>query len=311
MVGGGGPKPQSAREWAHKFALTGCASMCAESATFPIDMTKTRMQLYGSGASKAEGVGGRVGFFQCGLLILRNEGLQGMYRGVSAAVIRHIPYTGTRVGLYEFLRGKLCEEGQKPPIYLRFVMGFTAGGVAQTIAVPADLVKVRMQADGRLIASGEISKPRYNSFFDALRKITAEKGVAGLWRGTVPAVTRAALVNLGELATYDTAKQLWLESGLVGDNVYCHVLSAICSGFFASLMSTPADVVKTRLMNQPEHGTKLYKGMVDCFVKTARSEGITGLYKGFFPGWGRLGPWQLTFWVTYEQLRIATGYGTF
>lgn len=39
---------------------------------------------------------------------------------------------------------------------------------------------------------------------DCLRQIVAQEGgMAGLWRGGGPAVQRAALVNLGELATYD------------------------------------------------------------------------------------------------------------
>ena len=42
----------------------------------------------------------------------------------------------------------------------------------------------------------------------AARTIVAEDGLRGLWRGTMPAVQRAALVNLGELATYD---QVWME----------------------------------------------------------------------------------------------------
>lgn len=35
---------------------------------------------------------------------------------------------------------------------------------------------------------------------------------------------------------------------------------------------------------------KLYKGMVDCFVKSAKNEGVASLWKGFMPNWGRLGP---------------------
>eukprot|EP00983_Pelagomonas_calceolata_P014419 459035-Pelagomonas_calceolata.AAC.1 len=62
---------------------------------------------------------------------------------------------------------------------------------------------VRMQADGRLVAMGQLAAPRYRGMLDALRKITAADGVVGLWRGSMPAVQRAALVNLGELATYD------------------------------------------------------------------------------------------------------------
>lgn len=45
----------------------------------------------------------------------------------------------------------------------------------------------------------------------ALTISSKEGGVAGLWRGAVPAVQRAALVNLGELATYDQVRFMWLE----------------------------------------------------------------------------------------------------
>ena len=37
----------------------------------------------------------------------------------------------------------------------------------------------------------------------AAQTIISNEGIRGLWRGTMPAVQRAALVNLGELATYD------------------------------------------------------------------------------------------------------------
>ena len=51
--------------------------------------------------------------------------------------------------------------------------------------------------------------------------------------------------------------------------------------------------------------------MYDCFQKVVRNEGPLALYKGFLPGWARLGPWQLVFWVSYEQIRVAMGYGSF
>jgi solute carrier family 25 uncoupling protein 27 len=37
----------------------------------------------------------------------------------------------------------------------------------------------------------------------AFRVIVNQEGVLGLWKGGIPAIQRAALVNLGELATYD------------------------------------------------------------------------------------------------------------
>ena len=58
-------------------------------------------------------------------------------------------------------------------------------------------------------------------------------------------------------------------------------------------------------------GKMPYNGTLDCWRKVVANEGFTALYKGFMPGWLRLGPWQLVFWCSYEQLRILTGIGSF
>lgn len=59
----------------------------------------------------------------------------------------------------------------------------------------------------------------------------------------------------------------------------------------AALLSSPADVIKTRIMNQP-HDEKgrplLYKSSVDCLLQTARNEGPFALYKGFLPCYIRM-----------------------
>jgi solute carrier family 25 uncoupling protein 8/9 len=43
-------------------------------------------------------------------------------------------------------------------------------------------------------------------------------------------------------------KESLLKSGLVGDNIYCHILSGLGAGFFAVICGSPVDVVKSRLM---------------------------------------------------------------
>ncbi|KAI8427332.1 hypothetical protein MSG28_001911 [Choristoneura fumiferana] len=48
---------------------------------------------------------------------------------------------------------------------------------------------------------------------------------------------------------------------------------------------------------------KIYKGTIDCFLRTVRSEGPPALYKGFVPTWLRMGPWNIIFFLSYEQLK--------
>jgi len=57
--------------------------------------------------------------------------------------------------------------------------------------------------------------------------------------------------------------------------------SASC---IADICTLPIDVAKTRLQLVGEGGkSKLYKGAFDCLTKTAKSEGITALWKGLEP----------------------------
>lgn len=93
-----------------------------------------------------------------------------------------------------------------------------------------------------------------------------------MWKGSIPNVQRAALVNLGDLTTYDTAKQVIMKKTGLPDSHLLHCLSrfvtvivfainlilqltvflfSVCAGLVAATLGTPADVVKTRVMNQP------------------------------------------------------------
>uniref|UniRef100_A0A2P2Q9A0 Uncoupling protein 3 n=1 Tax=Rhizophora mucronata TaxID=61149 RepID=A0A2P2Q9A0_RHIMU len=168
-----------------------------------------------------------------------------------------------------------------------------------------------MQADGRLMSQG--LQPRYSGPFDAWKKIVHTEGFGGLWKGVFPNIQRAFLVNMGELACYDHAKQLIIRKQISADNIYAHTLASIMSGLSATALSCPADVVKTRMMNQAaSRDVKIiYKSSYDCLVKTIKIEGLSALWKGFFPTWVRLGPWQFVFWVSYEKFRQTAGLSSF
>ena len=74
---------------------------------------------------------------------------------------------------------------------------------------PPDLALVRMQADNQLPVE---ERRNYKNVFDAWKKISAEDGVLGLWRGATPTIIRAMVLNLAMLATYDEAKEALLKT---------------------------------------------------------------------------------------------------
>ncbi|KAM2330419.1 hypothetical protein ACFX1X_021250 [Malus domestica] len=292
-----------------KILLASVSAMVAETTTFPIDLTKTRLQLHGESVSV--GSTGRTNAFRVASEIVREQGPVGLYKGLSPAILRHLFYTPIRIVGYEQLRSSLKSDGGSLSLPAKALSGGISGVVAQLVASPADLVKVRMQADGRTVAQG--MQPRYSGCFDALNKIVRAEGVGGLWKGVFPNVQRAFLVNMGELACYDQAKRFVIENQISEDNIYAHTLASIMSGLSATALSCPADVVKTRMMNQSrsKEGKIMYNNSYDCLVKTVKVEGLSALWKGFFPTWARLGPWQFVFWVSYEKFRQIAGFSSF
>ncbi|XP_041363236.1 mitochondrial uncoupling protein 4-like [Gigantopelta aegis] len=300
-----------------KYTLSSVAALVAETVTYPLDLTKTRMQIQGEIDlhSKADT---RVHLVHRGMVhtavgIVKEEGMLKLWQGVTPALYRHMVYTGCRMTCYEFIRDKILGRNidGTTSVWKASLGGVLAGAIGQLVASPTDLVKVHMQMEGRRRLEGKPS--RVNNIGQAFRNIILEGGVRGLWRGWVPNVQRAALVNMGDLATYDTVKHKILAHTNLKDNYVTHMLSSACSGVVAASLGTPADVIKTRIMNQPTANGKglLYKGSIDCLIKTVSNEGFMALYKGFLPIWARMAPWSTVFWVTYEQVRKMTGTTSF
>jgi hypothetical protein len=76
------------------------------------------------------------------------------------------------------------------------------------------------------------------------------------------------------------------------------------AGFVATVLTSPVDVAKTRIMNQKPKpdGSLEYRGLFECLYKTTRTEGFFGLYKGFTPNFLRLAPHTILMLMIYEQL---------
>jgi hypothetical protein len=195
-------------------------------------------------------------------------------------------------------------DAKAAPLWKRMLAGALSGSAGQLAANPFDLVKVRLQADGRLRALGQA--PRYSGTAHALRAIAAGEGALGFAKGLGPSVGRAAVINGCGIASYDAAKQV--ASDLTGreKGLVPQVLAALVSGFVSAVVSTPFDVIKTRMMNQPRD-KPLYSGALDCVAKTARAEGLLGLYKGFTPAYARLAPHRVVHFVSLEQLNRLFG----
>ncbi|KAL9837204.1 brain mitochondrial carrier protein 1 isoform 3-T3 [Geothlypis trichas] len=271
----------SALNW-KPFVYGGLASIVAEFGTFPVDLTKTRLQVQGQSTDARFREVRYRGMFHALFRICREEGGRALYSGIAPALLRQASYGTIKIGIYQSLKRLFVDRME---------------GLGQPVAwCPLGNVVIRMQAQGSLFQGGMIG-----SFID----IYQQEGTRGLWRGVVPTAQRAAIVVGVELPVYDITKKHLILSGLMGDTIFAHFVSSFTCGLAGAIASNPVDVVRTRMMNQRAivGSTELYKGTLDGLVKTWKSEGFFALYKGFWPNWLRLGPWNIIFFITYEQLK--------
>ncbi|XP_012227433.1 dicarboxylate carrier UCP2 isoform X2 [Linepithema humile] len=293
-----------------KLLTAGTAACIADLATFPLDTAKVRMQIAGEGQALllAEGSVLAVRASQPGLLqtignIVRFEGARSLYGGLSAGLQRQMCFAGIRLGLYDSVKSLYAgifdgnnRSGTSMNIGVRVAAGITTGALAVLLAQPTDVVKIRMQAgnNGR-------SSARYSSTLQAYKNIANVEGAKGLWKGTLPNISRNVIVNVAEIVCYDIIKDLILASGYLRDGIPCHFTAATVAGLCTTLAASPVDVVKTRYMNS---AAGEYKGAIDCAIKTFVQEGPSAFYKGFVPSFSRLVSWNIVLWITYEQMKL-------
>lgn len=283
--------------FAETFLCSAFAACFAEFCTIPLDTAKVRLQLQRKSAGGDDTTPKYKGLWGTMATIAREEGLSALWKGITAGLHRQFIYGGLRIGLYEPVKTLLVGSDfvGDIPLYHMIFAALLTGALAIAVANPTDLVKVRLQAEGKL-APG-IPK-RYYGTIDAYSTIVRQEGLGALWTGLGPNIARNAIVNAAELASYDQVKQTVLKIPGFSDNVLTHLLAGLGAGFFAVCIGSPIDVVKSRMM-----GDSTYNNTLDCFAKTLKNEGLLAFYKGFLPNFSRLGSWNAVMFLTLEQAK--------
>uniref|UniRef100_A0AAV1UNQ3 Mitochondrial dicarboxylate carrier n=1 Tax=Peronospora matthiolae TaxID=2874970 RepID=A0AAV1UNQ3_9STRA len=274
------------------YTFGGVSAVGAVFFTHPFDLLKIHLQ-----TSKTK----NGGLVTATRRVLQQQGLSGLYQGISGGVMREGTYSTTRFAVYHYLKDDAVRRNDGNPISTghNVLLGMIGGVLGGIMGNPADIVNIRMQADSRLPAE---KRRNYKHAVDGLLRVEKEEGLAALLRGVRPNMIRAMLLTTGQIAAYDLTKSTLLTNQMVlmQDDLQTHVVASVVAGLVATTACAPADVVKTRLMNTR---AQEYTSATDCFLQVIKHEGVRGLYKGWLPAYMRLGPQTLLTFVFLEQLR--------
>jgi len=286
------------RDW-RPFVYGGLASIIAEFGTFPIDLTKTRLQIQGQKLDIQHATLKYQGMTDCFLKVFKQEGVKALYAGIWPAVLRQATYGTIKFGTYYSLKDiitKRYRQDTSENVSVNVFCAVIAGVVSSAIANPTDVLKVRMQVGGHsnlgLVA--------------CFKEVYMHEGISGLWRGVSPTAQRAAVISAVDLPVYDFCKSYLLP--VFGNTSTNHLISSVIASLGSAVASTPIDVVRTRLMNQRNlkscTSKHIYTSTYDCFVQTFRNEGFWAFYKGFVPTWVRMGPWNIIFFISVLSFNL-------
>lgn len=170
-----------------------------------------------------------------------------------------------------------------------FMKDFMAGGISaaisKTCVAPIERVKLILQVQA---ASKQISADKqYKGIVDTLIRIPKEQGFFSYWRGNLANVIRYFPTQALNFAFKDVYKNMFMAGIDKNKEFWKYFAGNLASGGAAGATSLcfvyPLDYARTRLGADVGKGTadRQYNGLLDCLVKTAKSDGIIGMYRGF------------------------------
>lgn len=165
-----------------------------------------------------------------------------------------------------------------------FFLSGTAAALSKTSAAPIERVKLLIQNQNELIKQGKLDKG-FNGVKDCVGRTLKHEGVLSFWRGNFASVIRYFPQQALNFAFKDQIQQLFKVSKSAShkEKFGKNILSGGCAGSLSLLFVQSIDYTRTRLATDAKNtaGKRQFNGIVDVYVKTIKTDGISGLYRGF------------------------------
>ena len=207
----------------YSFLAGGMAGMTATAATYPLDFARGRisgkMATVGSATASATGQAHQkvyAGILQTLAVTVKDEGFLALYKGMTPTLLGAMPYCGIQfgtVGLLERLfpvhnknnsdNTTTASENLKPSPLRKMMFGGMGGVTAGLITYPNDTVRRMLQLQG-----SRGTAVVYTGYWDCVRQIVSQHGVARLYRGLTVNLIRMAPNTAVQFGSYELLKQL-------------------------------------------------------------------------------------------------------
>ncbi|KAJ9175568.1 hypothetical protein P3X46_014112 [Hevea brasiliensis] len=252
-----------------------CALSCA--LMHPVDTIKTRVQ-----ASTLT--------FPEIISKLPEIGVKGLYRGSIPAILGQFSSHGLRTGIFEASKLLLINVAPTlPDIQVQSVSSFCSTFLGTAVRIPCEVLKQRLQAG------------LFDNVGQAIIGTSQQDGLKGFFRGTGATLCREVPFYVAGMGLYAESKKFAQQLLRRELEPWETIVVGALSGGLAAVVTTPFDVMKTRMMTA--RGRSLPMRIVAFSI--LRHEGPLGLFKGAVPRFFWIAPLGAMNFAGYELARKA------
>lgn len=174
---------------------------------------------------------------------------------------------------------------QKLSFWESFWLSGISAGIGKTAGAPIERVKLLIQNQDEMLKSGRLDR-KYNGMRDCFTRTLTNEGFYNFWRGNSANVIRyfpTQALNFAFKAqiqaAFSTPKDApqWKQFST-------NILSGGLAGTLSLLGVYSLDYARTRLGNdaaKSKGGVRQYNGLIDVYRQTLKTDGLSGLYRGF------------------------------
>ncbi|PFH55956.1 hypothetical protein XA68_17326 [Ophiocordyceps unilateralis] len=261
-----------AAESSFNFALGSLAGAFGAFMVYPIDLVKTRLQNQRGALPGQRLYKNSIDCFQ---KVIRNEGIRGLYSGVLPQLVGVAPEKAIKLTINDLVRGYLTDDQGKILWWSEVAAGASAGGCQVIFTNPLEIVKIRLQVQGE-VAKTVNASPKRSAMW-----IVRNLGLVGLYKGASACLLRDVPFSAIYFPTYSHLKKdLFGESATKKLGVLQLLTAGAMAGMPAAYLTTPCDVIKTRLQVEARKGEASYTGLRHAAKTIWREEGFRAFFRG-------------------------------
>ncbi|KAH9904832.1 calcium-binding mitochondrial carrier protein Aralar1 [Xylariomycetidae sp. FL2044] len=261
-------------ESAYNFILGSAAGAFGAFMVYPIDLVKTRLQ-----NQRGADPGQRLykNSADCFKKVVANEGVRGLYSGVLPQLVGVAPEKAIKLTVNDIVRSYFTDKKSGNIWWAHEVLAGGSAGACQVVFTnPLEIVKIRLQVQGEVAkTAGERAQKRSAMW------IVKNLGLAGLYKGASACLLRDVPFSAIYFPTYSHLKKdLFGESPTKKLGVVQLLTAGAIAGMPAAYLTTPCDVIKTRLQVEARKGDTQYTGLRHAAKTIWKEEGFKAFFKG-------------------------------